>query len=96
MHTIMNKKFYLGPNFGTLFNKSWVTISELLHYAKYHGPLTAGKDMYARPCSTKYCFYHARTYMLYPNYNQMKEMSSLVGKLTAFCRCKENWVLHSM
>jgi hypothetical protein len=30
MHTIMNKKFYLGLKFGTLFNKTWVTISELL------------------------------------------------------------------
>jgi hypothetical protein len=33
MHKIMNKKFYLGPNFGTLFNKGWITISELLHLA---------------------------------------------------------------
>jgi hypothetical protein len=31
MHEIMNKKFYLGPKFGTLFNKKWITISELLH-----------------------------------------------------------------
>jgi hypothetical protein len=31
MHTIMSKKFYLGPKFGTLFNKKWITISELLH-----------------------------------------------------------------
>jgi hypothetical protein len=30
MHEIMNKKFYLGPKFGTLFNKKWITISELL------------------------------------------------------------------
>jgi hypothetical protein len=30
----MNKKFYLGPKFGTLFNKSWITISELLQMAK--------------------------------------------------------------
>jgi hypothetical protein len=31
MHEIMDKKFYLGPKFGTLFNKKWITISELLH-----------------------------------------------------------------
>jgi hypothetical protein len=31
MHEIMGKKFYLGPKFGTLFNKKWITISELLH-----------------------------------------------------------------
>jgi hypothetical protein len=31
MHEIMNKKFYLGPKFGTLFIKKWITISELLH-----------------------------------------------------------------
>jgi hypothetical protein len=31
MHKIMSKKFYLGPKFGTLFNKKWITISELLH-----------------------------------------------------------------
>jgi hypothetical protein len=31
MHEIKNKKFYLGPKFGTLFHKSWITISELLH-----------------------------------------------------------------
>jgi hypothetical protein len=31
MHAIMNKKFYLGPKFGTLFNNKWITISELLH-----------------------------------------------------------------
>jgi hypothetical protein len=30
MHEIMNKKFYLGPKFGNLINKKWVTISELL------------------------------------------------------------------
>jgi hypothetical protein len=48
------------------------------------GLLTAGKVMYARPCSTKYCFYHASTYMLYPYYNQMKEMSSLVWKTHSF------------
>jgi hypothetical protein len=30
MHEIMNRKFYLGPKFGTLFNKKWITISELL------------------------------------------------------------------
>jgi hypothetical protein len=30
MHEIIDKKFYLGPKFGTLFNKKWVTISELL------------------------------------------------------------------
>jgi hypothetical protein len=31
MHKIMSKKFYLGPKFGTLFDKKWITISELLH-----------------------------------------------------------------
>jgi hypothetical protein len=31
MHEIMSNKFYLGPKFGTLFNKKWITISELLH-----------------------------------------------------------------
>jgi hypothetical protein len=31
MHKIMSKKFYLSPKFGTLFNKSWITNSELLH-----------------------------------------------------------------
>jgi hypothetical protein len=31
MHGIIDKKFYLGPKFGTLFNKKWITISELLH-----------------------------------------------------------------
>jgi hypothetical protein len=31
MHEIIDKKFYLGPNFGTLFNMKWITISELLH-----------------------------------------------------------------
>jgi hypothetical protein len=30
MHEIIDKKIYLGPKFGTLFNKKWVTISELL------------------------------------------------------------------
>jgi hypothetical protein len=30
MHKIMGKKFYLGPKFGTLFNKKWITIFELL------------------------------------------------------------------
>jgi hypothetical protein len=34
MHKIMNKKFYLGPKFGTLFTKSWITNSELLHRVK--------------------------------------------------------------
>jgi hypothetical protein len=28
----MSKKFYLGPKLGTLFNKKWITISELLQY----------------------------------------------------------------
>jgi hypothetical protein len=30
MHEIMDKKFYLDPKFGTLSNKEWITISELL------------------------------------------------------------------
>jgi hypothetical protein len=34
MHAIIDKKFYLGPKFGILINKKWITISELLH-----GPL---------------------------------------------------------
>jgi hypothetical protein len=33
MHEIMDKKFYLGPKFGTLFNTKWITISELLQAA---------------------------------------------------------------
>jgi hypothetical protein len=32
MHEIIDKKFYLGPKFGTLFNKKWITISEVLHH----------------------------------------------------------------
>jgi hypothetical protein len=31
MHKIIDKKFYLGPIFGSLLNKKWITISELLH-----------------------------------------------------------------
>jgi hypothetical protein len=30
MHEILDKKFYLGLKFGTLFNNKWITISELL------------------------------------------------------------------
>jgi hypothetical protein len=30
MHEMIDKKFYLGPKFGTLINKKWITISELL------------------------------------------------------------------
>jgi hypothetical protein len=30
MHKIIDKKFYLGPEFGLLINKKWVTISEVL------------------------------------------------------------------
>jgi hypothetical protein len=30
MHEIIDKKFYLGPKFGTLFNKKVITIAELL------------------------------------------------------------------
>jgi hypothetical protein len=30
MHAIIDKKFYLGPEYGTLINKKWITISELL------------------------------------------------------------------
>jgi hypothetical protein len=36
MHEIMSTKFYLGPKFGTLFNKKWITISELLHRRTLH------------------------------------------------------------
>jgi hypothetical protein len=32
MHAIIDKKFYLGPKFGTLFIKKWITISELLQF----------------------------------------------------------------
>jgi hypothetical protein len=31
MHEIIDKKFYLGLKFGTLSNRKWITISELLH-----------------------------------------------------------------
>jgi hypothetical protein len=34
MHEIIDKKFYLGPKFDTLFNKKWITISELLQFHK--------------------------------------------------------------
>jgi hypothetical protein len=34
MHAIIDKKFYLGPKFGTLINREWITISELLQAAK--------------------------------------------------------------
>jgi hypothetical protein len=39
MHTITDKKFYLGPKFGTLFIKKWIKISELLQAAcsMFHG-----------------------------------------------------------
>jgi hypothetical protein len=37
MHEIMDKKFYLGPKFGTLFNKKWITISELLQLFLHSG-----------------------------------------------------------
>jgi hypothetical protein len=30
MHEMIDKTFYLGPKFGTLINKKWITISELL------------------------------------------------------------------
>jgi hypothetical protein len=33
MHKITDKKFYLGPKFGTLIYKKWITISGLLQYA---------------------------------------------------------------
>jgi hypothetical protein len=33
MHKIIDKKFYLGTEFGLLINKRWITISELLHRA---------------------------------------------------------------
>jgi hypothetical protein len=60
MHEIMNKKFYLSPKFGTLFNKSWITNSELLqlrHYTSTTAPAlvssarivpTAGKSAASR------------------------------------------------
>jgi hypothetical protein len=38
MHEIMDNKFYLGPKFGTLFNKKWITISELLHTPQHFCP----------------------------------------------------------
>jgi hypothetical protein len=33
MHGIIDKKFYLGPKFGTLIDKKWIKISELLQDA---------------------------------------------------------------
>jgi hypothetical protein len=36
MHEIIDKKFYLGPKFGTLINKKWITISELLQRHRNH------------------------------------------------------------
>jgi hypothetical protein len=33
MHKITDKKFYLGPEFGPLINKRWITISELLQWS---------------------------------------------------------------
>jgi hypothetical protein len=30
MQEIIDKKFYLGPKFGTSINMKWITISELL------------------------------------------------------------------
>jgi hypothetical protein len=36
MHEIIGKKFYLGPKFGTLINKKWITISELLQVPRGH------------------------------------------------------------
>jgi hypothetical protein len=35
MHEIIDKKFYLGPKFGTLFNKKWITISEVLQVSNW-------------------------------------------------------------
>jgi hypothetical protein len=39
MHEIIDKKFYLGPKFGTLFNKKWITISEVLQSRSEIEPL---------------------------------------------------------
>jgi hypothetical protein len=39
MHAIIDKKFYLGPKFGILINKKWITISELLQKPKHLGCL---------------------------------------------------------
>jgi hypothetical protein len=35
MHEIIDKKFYLGSKFGTLINKKWITISELLQDRRF-------------------------------------------------------------
>jgi hypothetical protein len=35
MHEIIDKKFYLGPKFGTLINRKWITISELFQYLTF-------------------------------------------------------------
>jgi hypothetical protein len=42
MHQIIDKKFYLGPKFGTLINKKWITISELLQL--YRASLCRSED----------------------------------------------------
>jgi hypothetical protein len=46
MHRIIEKKFYLGPKFGTLFNKKWITISELLQEALLDVSDTCPRDVF--------------------------------------------------
>jgi hypothetical protein len=55
MHEIIDKKFYLGPKFGTLINKKWITISELLQVRHSYlsevlryTPYTCGSSVPAR------------------------------------------------
>jgi hypothetical protein len=49
MHTIIDKKFYLGPKFGTLFIKKWITNSELLHGLIPNLQLTSITTQHKRP-----------------------------------------------
>jgi hypothetical protein len=55
MHTIMSKKFYLGPKFGTLFLKKWITISELLHKVGHKPDLSCAWKMHAL-CNLNHIF----------------------------------------
>jgi hypothetical protein len=44
MHKITDKKFYLGPKFGTLIYKKWITISGLLQLARIVSSPTAAAE----------------------------------------------------
>jgi hypothetical protein len=48
MHAIIDKKFYLGPKFGTLINRKWITI----FLSCYNGPQGYSTDglHYLYPC----------------------------------------------